>query len=52
MAARDLRRVLGVRGEPDFVRDVVWRRAIPQYSRHHPATLERCPFRTKRALPA
>lgn len=38
---RDLHRVLGVRGEPDFVRDVVWRRAIPQYSRGHLGTLER-----------
>lgn len=38
---RDLRRVLGVHGEPDFVRDVVWRQALPQYLPDHLSTLER-----------
>jgi oxygen-dependent protoporphyrinogen oxidase len=38
---RNLRRAFGARGGPEFVRDVVWRRAIPQYQRHHVATVRR-----------
>lgn len=38
-AARDLRRVLTVSAQPEFVRDVVLRQAIPQYGRRHAETV-------------
>jgi protoporphyrinogen/coproporphyrinogen III oxidase len=41
VVGRNIRRVFGARGRPEFVRDVVWRRAIPQYERHHAGTVRR-----------
>lgn len=35
MVLQDLRSLLGVKGEPEFVRHVQWPRAIPQYTLHH-----------------
>jgi len=35
MVLQDLRSLLGVEGDPEFVRHVQWARAIPQYTLHH-----------------
>jgi oxygen-dependent protoporphyrinogen oxidase len=50
LAVRNLHRVYGVRGEPEFVQDAVWRQAIPQYCRTHLTTVERIE-RASAALP-
>lgn len=41
LVTADLRRVLGLHADPTFVRDAVWRKAIPQYSPSHGVTVER-----------
>lgn len=35
MVLQDLRSLLGVEAEPEFVRHIQWARAIPQYTLHH-----------------